>query len=287
MDSSARLLTVLAPLIALSTLMLASALGGAWLAPRTSEALADKLARFTRHVRPGALALSIVMAALLAALGVAYFVLDAFPNSGDEYAYLFQARQFAHGRLWADSPPLGYTFVAYRTWLLDGKRLSQYPPGWPLALAVAIVAGIPTWMVNPILGAAGVAGRTARTWRFGSGNMVFLALVLYLLTPFFLLNAASYHSHMFSACLIALLCLCCLRHLQKGRYWSPAAAGALIGLIAITRYFSFVLLIPALLYWYFVELRRDRVRTLLLAGLGALPFLILVLAYQYFVTGDP
>ena len=41
MDSSARLLTVLAPLIALSTLMLASALGGAWLAPRTSEALAD------------------------------------------------------------------------------------------------------------------------------------------------------------------------------------------------------------------------------------------------------
>lgn len=287
MDSSARLLTVLSPLIALSTLMLASAPMGAWLAPRTSEALADKLARYIRHLRTRAVAFSIVIAALMAALGVAYFVLDAFPNSGDEYAYLFQARQFAHGRLWAQAPPLGYTFVAYRTWLLGGKWLSQYPPGWPLALAVAIAAGIPTWIVNPLWGAAGVAGLTARSWRFASGNMVLLALVLYLLTPFFLLNAGSFHSHMFSACLIVLLCLCCLGYLQKRRYWLLLAAGALIGLIAITRYFSFILLIPALLYWYFAELRRDRLRTLLIVGLGVLPFLVLLLAYQYFVTGDP
>jgi hypothetical protein len=42
----------------------------------------------------------IAFAAMLLPLSVAYFVLDRFPNSGDEYSYLFEARTLAGFRLW-------------------------------------------------------------------------------------------------------------------------------------------------------------------------------------------
>jgi hypothetical protein len=227
------------------------------------------------------------LAAVIAAVAIAYFVLDGFPNSGDEYAYLFQARQFAHGRLWADAPPLGYTFVPYRTWIVDGKWLSQYPPGWPLALALAIVASVPTWGVSALLAGAGITVFAARSWRFADSSILVVGVALYTLTPFYLLNAGSYHSHALSALLILLLCVCCLRYREDGGVLTLVAAGALLGLIGLTRYFSLLLLVPALLYWFLVDVRRRRVRSATVIALAGLPFLLLLMGYQYFISGNP
>jgi hypothetical protein len=45
--------------------------------------------------------------ALLLLLCAAFFVLDRFPNSSDEFTYLFQARTFAGFRLWEGPPDNG------------------------------------------------------------------------------------------------------------------------------------------------------------------------------------
>ncbi|HEY0836615.1 MAG TPA: hypothetical protein VGE72_22080, partial [Azospirillum sp.] len=115
---------------------------------------------------------------------------------------------------------------------------------------------------------------------------VALALVL-ALTPFTVYNAASYHSHVFSALAIALLCVACLRY-GEGRGWMALVAAALcLGVIGATRYMTLLLLVPAMLVWVFVENRRTWPRIAVVMALVAAPFLAVLMLYQDAVTGSP
>jgi hypothetical protein len=254
--------------------------------PGASAALSCRLIDWVdAHAR--AVVVGTVAAAFAAALFVAIVVLQSFPNSGDEYAYVFQAERFAEGRLWAAAPPLDYTFVPYRTWISAGKWVSQYPPGWPLALALAILASMPIAMLNPVLGSVGAAALAGLAGRLATRAAVATGIALFVLTPFFLLSAGSFHSHVFSAMLVVALCLCCLRYQASLRWcWLPMV-GLLLGVIGATRYFSLVLVAPALVYWLLVELRGDRVRTGIIIAASALPPLLLLLIYHDLVTGSP
>lgn len=254
--------------------------------PTASERVATRLSDWMLPRRGVVLLLLVVSAALVPAI-VAWGVLDRFPNSGDEYAYLFQAEQFAKGHLWAKAPPLGDSFVPYRTWIIGDKWLSQYPPGWPLVLAVAIAAGIPTWSVNAVLGAGAVATLASPLWHFKDRALLFAGCAVYVLTAFYILNAASFFSHTLSALLILLVCLSCLWYQRDRRVAAIVVCGALLGFIGLTRYFSLVLLFPALAYWLFVENRGGRLRMIVVLILAGLPFLACLLAYQYWVTGNP
>ncbi|HEY0833809.1 MAG TPA: hypothetical protein VGE72_07865, partial [Azospirillum sp.] len=92
----------------------------ALLAPESSRALAWAAARAIEE-RTAPVIGVIVVASVAGSLAVSVVVLETFPNSGDEYAYLFQAWHFARGELWVEAPPLGATFAPYRTWVVDGK----------------------------------------------------------------------------------------------------------------------------------------------------------------------
>jgi hypothetical protein len=89
--------------------------------------------------------------AILAAIH--QFVLLDFPNSGDEYVYLYQARTMAAGRLWNSpiEPPAVFAF----NYIVQepGRVFGSFPIGWPLALAAVIRMGLPAWMLSPVLGA--------------------------------------------------------------------------------------------------------------------------------------
>jgi hypothetical protein len=257
-----------------------------YLTPSATEKAATWLASWVRSKRGLTLVLLVLCAALVPTV-IAYGVLDRFQNSGDEYAYFFQAEQFAKGHLWAKAPPLGDSFVPFRTWIIGDKWLSQYPPGWPLVLAMAMVAGIPTWTVNAVLGAGGVASLLSPLWNFKDRSLSFVVVALYLGTTFYLLNAASFYSHMLPALLILLVCLTCLWYQRERKTLALVACGALLGLIGLTRYFSLVLLLPALAYWMFVENRAGRARMIAVVGLAGLPFLAWLMAYQYWITGNP
>jgi hypothetical protein len=254
--------------------------------PAATERVATWLSGWMRSKRGPAVVLLVLGAAVIPTV-IAYGVLDRFQNSGDEYAYFFQAEQFAKGHLWAKAPPLGDSFVPFRTWVIGDKWLSQYPPGWPLVLAMAMVAGIPAWTVNAVLGAGGVASLLSPLWQFKNHALLFVVVALYLCTTFYLLNAASFFSHMLPALLILLVCLCCLWYQREHRTVALLACGALLGLIGLTRYFSLILLFPALAYWMFVENRSGRVRMIALVTLAGLPFLAWLMAYQYWITGNP
>ena len=247
------------PVLALFVIAFCAVALSAYLAPTASAILSARLLNCVRCRTGLALPLLLALAWVAAAL-IASAVLDFFPNSGDEFAYFFQAGLFAKGELWARAPPLGYTFVPYRTWILGAKWLSQYPPGWPLTMAAALRAGIPVWSLNALIGAASAAALMSPLWRFQNRVTRFVVGALYVLTPFYLLNAASFHSHMMSALLVLLVCVCCLKYQRDHRAASLIACGALLGLIGLTRYYTFILVLPALCYWLFIENHGRRLR---------------------------
>ena len=146
----------------------------------------------------------IVPIAFLAALAVHVFVLERFANSGDENAYVWQSEAFALGAVTAPSPQPADAFRVNHIGDAGGRRFSKYPPGWPLLLSAGVAIGL-AGAVNPLLAALALAGiyRVGCVWLGCRGALLGAAVVL--ATPFFLLNAGSYHSH--PSCLFALTAL--------------------------------------------------------------------------------
>ena len=134
--------------------------------------------------------------ALCAVLAVGMLVLSDFPNSSDESSYLTQARIFASGRLWVPAPPHPEFFRA-RSMVLDageGRFFAKAFPGYAAVLSLGVMAGAP-WIVNPLLSALALvlAGWIGGRLLGPAGEPAMVGMIL--LTPFFLLNSASYFNH--------------------------------------------------------------------------------------------
>jgi hypothetical protein len=87
--------------------------------------------------------------------------LRAFPNSGDEYSYIFAAQTFLSGRLWNPLPPLPDFFSIRQIFELDGKWVSQHPASARRGAATrtAVLAGLPARRRRPAGGAVPALGR--------------------------------------------------------------------------------------------------------------------------------
>ena len=228
-----------------------------------------------------------VIAAMLLPLAVAYFILDRFPNSGDEDCYLFQARAFAAFRLWEVPPILGTDLIPFRTYLFESKWVSQSPPAWPMVLSAGMLLGIPPWTVNALLGGGSVVVLAAFCRRVGNPSAAVVAAALFALTPFYVMNAASYFPHILSSLLILSFCLCLLPEGETPRGHRLVAAGAIVGLLGATRYFDVLPLIPATLFWLSRQRRNAWPRLIGLLAAGLVPVLLLLMLYHYLITGSP
>src|SRR5262245_4978525 len=100
--------------------------------------------------------LAAAMLIVASAVAIDQFLLRDFPNSGDEYVYLYQAQTLAEGHWVNPAPARQESFTFNYIVFTDGRAYGVFPVGWPLLLAGAITLGIPTWLVNPLLGAISV-----------------------------------------------------------------------------------------------------------------------------------
>ncbi|GEM_PF-2047665 len=227
------------------------------------------------------------VAAVAAPLFIAWSTLDRFPNSSDEYAYIFQAHSFSKFRLWETPPVLGADLIPQRTWIFDHKWISQYPPGWALVLAAGSLLGLPLWTINPIIGGASVAALAIFCRLIADDRAAAGAAALYALTPFYAMNAASYFPHVFSSLMILCACLCLQRDAASGWRKRLAGAGACLGAMAATRYFDVLALAPAMLLWLFRTRPTLWPQKIALLAAGFAPFAASILFYQYAVLDSP
>lgn len=232
-----------------------------------------------------ALCLWLMLASTVLVLATVW-AMRAFPNSGDEYNYLFQAATFQAGRLWNAVPAAGDLFSFKHAFMQDGKWVSQYAPGWAAILTVGNFAGLPFWLINPLLGVV-LLYLTYRLALQRAGVVAgSVAAVLLGLTIFFLFNAASYFAHVYVAIFGLLFCAAAEAFRRQPAVRSALIMGAASGVVALNRPFDAVLFcLPyaAAIAW---RLRWTHLRLAPLAALSAAPFIAAALAYNHAVTGN-
>ncbi len=232
-------------------------------------------------------AFTVMVSALMMTLVIVYFVFDRFPNSGDEYVYLFQARTMASGQLWEKAHELPQFFHFNHIAQKDGIIVGRFPPGWPAILALAFYADIPASIVNPIFAVIALAIYYTFARRQYSNRVAFCALVALAFTSYFLYFSASYFSHI--SCMVAILAFvaCLYRYMDTRAAGYLAVAGLFLGVAAIIRPFTAFLIFLPFLPMLIARYRRKSLPMLFWIGIGALPGMIFLLWYNYAITGDP
>ncbi len=228
------------------------------------------------------------LAATLLAVLISDQVFGRIPHVQDSSAQLFQARIFAAGRLWWPAPPLMEFFEYTHMILRDGRWYSQYPPGHSLLLVPGVWAGAP-WIINPLLAGFTIAGACILARDLFGAAVARVTGMLALVSPFFLIMAGEFMSHVSSLFAVTWFLVFLFRAMRTGRRTQGMASGAFLCLAVLVRPHSALgIAAPFLLYASWLVLRR---KSLLPAGLwmaaGGAVGVILLGLYNWGTTGDP
>ena len=211
----------------------------------------------------------------------------AWPNSGDEYSYLFMADTFASGRLFVPAPPDTALLETFHILTRDGIAFSPYPPLWAAVVVPFRLLGV-VWLANPLLTAclgAVLAGAMRAVQPAAAVQGPALALVL--LTPFTLFLGGSLFPQTLACTLTAGIVWAQLADEARPAWWRKVLVGGLFGLLLLTRFDVAGLVLLAFAADRLWVRRWWALADGLLVLAGVLPFLLALGAYNAAITGDP
>ena len=222
---------------------------------------------------------------LILALGIATWI--RLPTTGDESSYRFQARLLVSSRLTTEAPPATVPITFNHHSMTSGKWYSKYPPGWPLILAVGTRAGF-DWAVNALMGLV-ILGIT-----YGIGREVFgppigrLAVVLMILSPFFVLHCTGFFSHPSCGVFIAGATYGAIAALRSPSIWAAVASFACLAAAFMVRPFTAFCAGMVLGFWLLWNLRSNPRRIAAIVGIASvagIAALGLSISYNRALTG--
>jgi len=217
-----------------------------------------------------------------------YFLFDHVPHVHDEIDYLFQAKIFLTGRLFAVSP-CAKEFFDFSYMINDGRWYSIYSPGFPLLLTLGLVVRAP-WLLNPLLAALTIflfyfLGTEIYDRRIG-----ILSSVLGAASIWFLLMSSTMMSHTGSLFFSSIFLLFLFRSLKKPTFLNGIGAAAGLGMAFLIRPYNAVFFaFPYFLYYSLRFLKNFRARLKNAAAfiITLAAFLSVYLIYNYLTTGHP
>lgn len=216
---------------------------------------------------------------------IAIFILQDFPNSSDEYNYIMQAKTILAGRFWNKPHPLQEFFKFTNIIEKDGKLVNISAPGWPLALAVAMLFKVPLWFVNPILGTLSLLVIFLIGKKLYDEKVALLSVFVTFVSSFFLLNSASYFPHTLASLLVLFFVYFGLIFIDEEKPRYVLLMGIFFGLAFITRYcIAFGVVFVLALYFLFEKPKFYK--KILWFFIGAAPFIIFLFLYNYNITGN-
>ena len=241
---------------------------------------------------------------------VAVYVLDRFIASGDEWAYLYQADLFGHGKLYG--PPPVCPRLQWTYWLFNwqGRYFCQYTPSWPLILAPFQRLGV-YWLANPVVFGLGLVGVSRLARRAASGDSAtrsslsaeahaagLLAPIILAASGAMLLNAGSLFSHplvcaLFAWSVEALFVVTSPGLTKRAELGWAVALGAMAAFLLGTRPGDGAAILPGMAVYalYALAKRRFTLRAVGAALLGFALVAVVVLCIlrvqlgQWFTTG--
>jgi hypothetical protein len=213
-------------------------------------------------------------------------ILEDFPNSSDEYAYLFQAEMISRGKLWERAHDLPDFFHNNNIAQFEGILVSRFPPGWPLVLSQAYQIGLDPALVNPLLAVLTLVVFYFFAKKYYGETVAIWSLVAVTVTGYYIFNAASFFSHV--SCLLVTLLFVFNVHLyrERNKILYGVLAGFFLGFVVLIRYYTAVLIFLPFLVYLIAEYRVRIIRLFVLMGIGSLPCLAYLLWYNYSITGN-
>jgi hypothetical protein len=249
-----------------------------------------------RLVQPPALHVGVALALLATGLSLAIslWALNRRPVLLDGASQLIQARYFAAGLLAGPAlPDPAFWEFQFMTRTPAGWA-SQYPPGFPVILALGLRAGV-VWLVGPVLLGATVCLTTLVAERLfpQDRETARVGSVLVAVSYFLAFHAGSYMNHALAAALVGLAVFASLRALDDTWRWA-LLSGAAVGALFATRPLVAVVLgfFATVLVWAIAPARARLdppgwTRRVAAATCGALPFVLGVMAYNARLFGNP
>lgn len=208
------------------------------------------------------------------ALDIATNLLEKLPHVQDSVAYYFQAQTLALGWAYAPAPPFWEAFQFQYTAVNNNKWFTVYPPGWPILLAIGILAKVP-WAVNPILLGLGVFF-TSLAGYIGFGKKIAVTTAILLLSSSFLIIlAGEYMSHTSGFFCYSIFLTCAfylIKHDSEGRFNDfviPALMGIAGGWLFVIRQFTTILIIFPFAIFFTLNFFTGKQRKRWLIALGA------------------
>jgi hypothetical protein len=190
----------------------------------------------------------VVFVFALVAVPLSWFSTRGLLNP-DESGYSFLSRIYLNGHLKA-APLIGAAPSVPdtpRELYFEGHVLRpdawfpKFPPGWPLALSVGYAVSLP-WLVTPLLSVVSLFVLAAIGRQLFSAEIGVAAVVLAVLSSFYLINSIGMMSHTLCALLSEVACLCLFRGLATGRLSFFAGMFSCLGFaLQVRPYTAFVL----------------------------------------------
>lgn len=241
---------------------------------------------------PAVFAAGLGLVAAAISVWVSLAVLGARPILLDGISQLVQSRYFAAGQ------PAGPRLEDAEFWqfqfmvLTDSGWASQYPPGFPAALALAGRLA-PLWLLGPVLLGLAVflIGMIAERIFPEDRVVARVGTTLTALSPFLAFHAATYMNHVLALALVALVALASLLAMDRSWRWSLVSGAALGGLFATRPYTGLILgLFATVLVWLGAPAPtrlsvRGWVKRVGGVVVGAAPFVVGVLLYNRHLFG--
>ena len=215
---------------------------------------------------------------------IALVVLQNFPNSVDEYSYIYQAKTLLAGRFWNPPHPLQDFFNFTHLYTVNGKTFSYYPFGWPLLLALGMLLNIPTWLINPMAATLSLVILYLIAKRIYEPRVGVYAVLMTLVSSFFLFNSSSYFSHTSCSLFILLFAYFTIVSIDEEKTGKLLWAGFFLGWAFITRYYTALLCALPLIILTLSKPGRSKKIFWLLAGI--LPFILFLMISNYEITGN-
>lgn len=216
---------------------------------------------------------------------LAWTVLERVPHIRDEACYVFQAKYFAEGRLWAPPPPEPAAFPIPFTLLENDRWYAATTPGWPALLAVGYLFGVP-WLVNPLLG--GVAVLLAHTLlrRLYDRDVADGSALLMAASPWLLWMSASLMTHPATLVFTLLALFGAQQAREHGSVPGGALAGLSCGALLHIRPLESVIVAAVAGVWWLAGGKKLRMTALMAALVAGGSMTGLFAAYNKALTGD-
>lgn len=234
-------------------------------------------------------ALALAASAAVWAVVGSLWILPELSANSDEGIYLLQADGLRHGELRLPAPETDA--AAFRPWfsaVRDGHYVLKYTPVHAAGLsasilltgtartALALIAAVTTISVVWLARELGVSRRGAAA-----------AGAIFVVSPLNLQLSITFLPYGTSLALALISVALSLRSLRTGSVAAAAAAGVALGVAFFARPYDAVLVAAAIVVVGLVRRSEVGVRQLAAVTAGAVPGVVLLLAFNQQVTGDP